>query len=138
MSLRRAPRRLTQMKTKLLIPLLAMVALAFPAAAMAMLCAPTTTGNTFGTKTQTGACAAKKALTTAVLRCTGPGSVTVRYVFGLKKGCGPSVTASVDAQGDQPTYGTSLRPKGGVVLWVRTSGQSKVIVSTVTLRYLCN
>ena len=126
------------MKLKLLIPLLAMVALALPATAMAMMYAPTYTGNKFASKTVTGACGARKVLTTAVLRCTGAGSVTVRYAFGLKAGCGPSVTPSVVWLGDQPTYGTNLRKTGGVVLWVRTSGESKVTISTVTLRYLCS
>jgi Na+/melibiose symporter-like transporter len=126
------------MKLKLLIPLLVLVALALPATAMAMMYAPTFTGNKFGSKTVTGACGAQKVLTTAVLRCTGPGSATVRYAFGLKAGCGPSVTPSVVWVGDQPSYGTYVRKTGGVVLWVRTSGASRVTISTVTLRYLCS
>ena len=126
------------MKAKILIPLLAMAALALPATAMAMQYAPTYTGNKFASKTQTGACSAKKVLTTAVLRCTGTGSVTVRYPFKLKDGCGPSVMPSVVAVGDPFTYGARQGKDGAVQVWVRISGQGRLTISTVTLRYYCN
>ena len=126
------------MKAKLLIPLLALAALALPATAYAMQYAPTVTGNKFTAKSQTGACSAKKLLTTAVLRCTGTGAVTVRYPFKLAAGCGPSVMPQVAAVGGPYTYGTKLGTNQVVQLWVRVTGQSRVTVSTVTLRYYCS
>ena len=126
------------MKAKLLIPLLALVALALPATAYAMQYAPTVTGNKFAGKTLTGSCSAKKLLTTAVLRCTGTGVVTVRYPFKLAAGCGPSVMPQVAAVGGPYTYGTKLGTNHVVQLWVRVTGQSRVTVSTVTLRYYCS
>ena len=126
------------MKAKLLIPLLALVALAVPATAYAMQYAPTVTGNKFAGKTLTGGCSAKKLLTTAVLRCTGTGAVTVRYPFKLAAGCGPSVMPQVAAVGGPYTYGTKLGTNQVVQLWVRVTGQSRVTISTVTLRYYCS
>ena len=126
------------MKAKLLIPLLALAALALPATAYAMQYAPTVTGNKFSGKTLTGSCSAKRVLTTAVLRCTGTGTATVRYPFKLAAGCGPSVMPQVAALGGPYTYGTKLGTNHVVQLWVRVTGQSRVTVSTVTLRYYCS
>jgi hypothetical protein len=126
------------MKAKILIPLLALVALALPATAMAMQYAPTYTGNKYASKTQSGTCSARKVLTTAVLRCAGSGTVTVRYPFKLKAGCGPSVMASVVATGDSFTYGTRQGANGVIGVWVRLAGQARLTISTVTLRYYCN
>jgi hypothetical protein len=125
------------MKPKILIPLLTVVALALPAAAMAGLLVPTKTGNMFASKTQSGTCVAKKVLTTAVLRCSGSGAVTVRYPFKLQAGCQPNVTPSVDWMGDAPTYGAKQTASNAFVLWVRTAGQSRVTISTVSLQYYC-
>lgn len=127
------------MKTKILIPLLAAVALAVPATAMA-LCqyAPTYTGNKFGGKTVTGACGVQRVLTTSVMHCSGAGSVTIRYPFKLKAGCGPSVMPSVVAAGDNFAYGARSGKDGSVQVWVKLAGQGRVTVSTVTLRYYCN
>jgi hypothetical protein len=126
------------MKAKILIPLLALVALAVPATAMAMQYAPTYTGNKFASKTETGACSARKVLTTAVLRCSGAGSVTVRYPFKLADGCGPSVMPSVVAVGDSFAYGARQGSNGAVKVWVRIAGQARLTISTVTLRYYCS
>jgi hypothetical protein len=126
------------MKAKILISLLALAALAVPATAMAMQCAPTVTGNKFASKTQTGTCAARKVLSTAVMRCSGTGSATVRYPFKLKAGCGPSVMPSVVAAGGPFDSGTRVSADGTVQLWVRIAGQTRLTVSTVTLRYYCS
>ena len=126
------------MKARILIPLLVLLPLALPATAMAMQYAPTYTGNKFASKSQTGTCAARKVLTTAVLRCSGSGAVTIRYPFKLAAGCGPSVMASVVATGDPFTYGTRSGTNGVVQVWVRLTGVARLTVSTVTLRYYCN
>lgn len=126
------------MKAKLLIPLLALVALGLPATAYAMQYAPTVTGNKFAGKTLTGSCTARRVLTTAVLNCSGTGAVTVRYPFKLGAGCGPSVMPQVAAVGGPYTIGTKLGANNVVQLWVRVTGQSRVTVSTVTLRYYCS
>jgi len=128
------------MKAKILIPLLVIASLALPATAMALQYqqyAPTYTGNKYAAKTQTGTCQARRELTTAVLRCSGTGSVTVRYPFKLKSGCGPSVMPSVVALGDAYTYGARQTATGTVQVWVRIAGQARLTISTVTLRYLC-
>jgi hypothetical protein len=125
------------MKPKLLIPLLLTVSLAVPATAMAMQYAPTYTGNKFASRSQTGTCGARKVLTTAVMHCSGTGSVTIRYPFKLKDGCGPNVMPSVVAVGDAFTYGARSGRDGSVQVWVRIAGRAQLTVSTVTLRYYC-
>jgi hypothetical protein len=126
------------MKTKILTPLVVIVSLALPATAMAMQYAPTYTGNKFASKTQSGTCVARKELTTAVLRCSGTGSVTVRYPFRLKAGCGPAVVPSVVALGDSFMAGTRQDKARNVQVWIRIAGQARLTISTVTLRYYCN
>lgn len=122
---------------RLLIPLLTCLALALPATAFAMQYAPTRSGYNYAAKAATGSCTVSRSrlLGTATLRCSGDGTATVRYAFTLPRGCGPSVMPWVDAIGG-PSYGTTEKA-GKVSLWVRTSGQSRVIISTVSLRYYC-
>jgi hypothetical protein len=124
------------MKTKLLTLLLVVTALALPATALAMQCAPTRTGDQYASKRATGTCSVTKGILVAVLRCTGSGSATARYTFKLKDGCGPSVVPWVDALVGTPAFGSNQKD-GNVTVWVRTTGQSRVVLSTVSLRYYC-
>jgi hypothetical protein len=122
---------------RLLIPLLSCFALAAPATALARQYSPTHTGYNFASKTVTGSCTVSRSrlLGTATLRCSGVGTATVRYAFTLRSGCGPSVYPWVDASGG-PSYGTNQK-SGKVILWVRTSGQSRVVISSVSLLFYC-
>jgi hypothetical protein len=123
---------------RLLAPLAVCLALAVPVTALAaQQYAPTRSGYAFASKAVTGSCTASrsKLLGTATLRCSGNGTATVRYAFTLPSGCGPSVMPWVDAIGPD-SYGVNQKA-GKVSLWVRTSGPSRVIISSVSLRYYC-
>jgi hypothetical protein len=122
---------------RLLIALLVCLALALPATALARQFSPTHTGYAYASKTATGSCTVSRTrlLGTATLRCSGDGVAIVRYAYTLPSGCGPSVMPWVDATGD-PSYGTTQKA-GRVMLWVRTSGQSRVVISSVSLLYYC-
>jgi hypothetical protein len=124
------------MRTKLLTSVLAVAALALPATALAMQCAPTRTGDQYTSRTATGSCSVTRGSDTATLRCSGTGAASARYTFKLKDGCGPSVVPWVDAQVGIPAVG-SRQHDGIVTVWVRATGQSRIVVSTVSLRYYC-
>ena len=124
---------------RLLIPLAVCLALAVPVTALAaQQYAPTRAGYAFASKTVTGTCTVSrsKLLGTATLRCSGVGTATVRYAFTLPSGCGPSVMPWVDSVVGNPAYGT-VQKAGKVTLWVRTSGPSRVVIGSVSLRYYC-
>lgn len=123
---------------RLLIMLLAGVSLALPATALAMQYAPTVAGSKFASRTVTGSCTVTRSRLagTATLRCPGNGSATVRYPFTLPSNCGPSVSPWADATGD-PSYGATQKA-GKVILWVRTGANTRVVISSVSLRYLCS
>jgi hypothetical protein len=124
---------------RLLIPLLLCLALATPAAALARQYSPTHTGYAYVSKAASGSCTVShsKLLGTATLRCFGDGAATARYAFTLPSGCGPSVMPWVDAVAVGGFSSGTNQKSGKVVLWVRTSGQSRVVISSVSLLYYC-
>jgi len=126
---------------RLLITILTIAFLALAATAYAQQCGMTTRiGSNLASKATKGPCTVARStlLGTATLHCGyGAGFAVARYGFTLPSGCGPGVSAHVDATGTPSVGVTSVN--GKVQVSVRITGPSETaIVSLVSIRYYCS
>jgi hypothetical protein len=125
---------------RLVITLVTIAFLTLTATAVAQECRMATRiGSAWASQTTTGGCttARNKLLGTETLRCgAGSGAAVVRYGFKLPDGCGPGVTAHVDAAG-HTSVGVSSGD-GKVRVAVRVTGPyASATVSMVSINYYC-
>jgi hypothetical protein len=123
---------------KLLTLTLAGLALALPTVALADTCMLTHLGSKVSSRTVTGSCTSRKLLLTGslVLRCdTAPGSAVARYDFAMPKTWSGTASPVVDAVG-QYTSSLIYLDANHVRVVVRTSGPSKVLITTVSVGFI--
>ena len=122
---------------RLLTLSLAGLALALPATALADACVNTHTGINASSRVAKGSCVTRKLSLTRqlVLRCDGStGYALARYDFELPDSWSGSANAHVDAIGS-PTVSLVKLDDEHVRVIVRTSGPSRVVVSSVSVGY---
>ena len=124
---------------KRLLPLIiAVAALAIPAAALATIqVTKTHVGAQYASRSASGDCSVSrsKLLGTATLHCTSDGSAAVRYAFTMPSNCGPSFKWYVNAGGDRSV--TASHSGKSVSVIVHSAGRGLVVVSLVSIYYYC-
>ena len=78
------------------------------------------------------------ALTLAGLALALPATALARYAFKLPSDWSGSISPHVDTPVGNPQVAVSKPVDGVVRVTVRTSGPSKVVVSTVSVGYYCS
>jgi hypothetical protein len=96
-------------------------------------------GSKYGSEATTGSCTVTRQplLGTATIGCgASGGTAVVRYPFTLRRGCGPSVSPTVDYLGGAPAV-ASKSSNGSVTVAARFSGQDRTVISMVSISYYC-
>src|SRR5438067_1837443 len=125
---------------RLILALVTIAFLTLAATAVAQECRMATRmGSAWASQSATGGCstARNKLLGTATLRCGGSaGTALARYAYKLPAGCGPGVSAHVDATGNSTVSASSS--DGKVHVTVRVTGPYvAATISMVTISYYC-
>lgn len=124
---------------KLLTPMLAGLALALPAVALAGTSMLVHLGAKVNSRRVTGSCSAQKLMATSSLqlRCDNSiGYAIARYDFTMPSTWTGTPSPHVDSLGDRPTIALVTLDATHVRAVVRTTGPSKVVITSVSVAFI--